>query len=296
METSKRINRCIDLLEAGDPIYCTHAGPLSYENGRKQSQTWADLLIVDFEHNPFDVVGLLAFMKGIVDAGPTPDGYRMVTLVATLPANCRTRAEVEANTWQLRQVLSAGVHGVLHTHARQAGAVRSFVESCRYPFQSLGVGPGLGQGERGAGGQAVPAELWGLSPQEYTRRADPWPLNPHGELLLGLKIEDRQCVANAAVTTAVPGIAFAEWGPGDMGMSFGYSDAHDPPYPEELDSARKSVKSASDRAGLRFLSSWNDADKSVEENLQFLFDWGVHIVACDSEAVKTDGLYLRPLN
>jgi len=156
---TKGINRCIDLIEAGHPIYYTHAGELTYEHGRRQSQTWAD-----FEHAPFDVVGLLAFMRGLADGGPTPDGYRMPTIIATLPSNCRTQAEVEANAWQVRQVLSVGVHGILHTHARDADAVRAFVDSCRYPFQTIRVDEDLDQSKRGAGGQDTPADVWGISP------------------------------------------------------------------------------------------------------------------------------------
>jgi len=92
---------------------------------------------VDFEKDPFDVVGLNQFMQGIVDGGPTPDGYRMATVLATLPANAKTRNEVEANAWQVRHVLSAGIHGILHTHARQADAVQAFVEQVRWPFQTI---------------------------------------------------------------------------------------------------------------------------------------------------------------
>ena len=54
----KRINRCIELLEQGEYLYYTGAGPLTYENGKKQAKTWADFLMVDYEHSPFDVVGL----------------------------------------------------------------------------------------------------------------------------------------------------------------------------------------------------------------------------------------------
>ena len=93
---SMRINRCIDLLHQGHPIYYTEAGELSYDNGCRQARTWADFLIVDFEKDPFDVVGLCAFMRGLVGAGPTPDGYRMATVIATLPSNCKTRHEMEA--------------------------------------------------------------------------------------------------------------------------------------------------------------------------------------------------------
>ena len=235
----KRLNRAIELLEAGQPAFPTSTGPLTYENGREMASTYADILLVDFEHGAFDVVGLHNFMRGLVDGGPTPSGHRIPCVVSTLPSNCRTREEVIANQWQIRQVLTAGVMGVLHTHARQASAVQAFVEGARYVWQTSGVGDGLGQGQRGGGGQRTPAEIWGLDPVEYMRLADPWPLNPEGELLLGLKIEDREGMANADQIAAVPGIAFAEWGPGDMGMSHGYADAHDPPYPADMDLARE---------------------------------------------------------
>ncbi len=291
---AKRINRCIDLLEAGHPIYYTDAGPLGYEDGRRQASTWADYLVIDFEHRPFDVVGLEAFMRGLVDGGPTPDGYRMPTVIAVVPSNCRSRAEVEVNAWQLRQVLACGVHGILHTHARDPDAVRAFVEAVRFPFQEIGRDAGLGQGQRGSGAQEVPAAVWGLTASEYVAVADPWPLNPRGELLLGLKLEDRECLDTAAESAAVPGLAFAEWGPGDMGMSFGFADAHDPPYPPELERARQVVKSACDAAGLHFLSAWNDPSLDEEARLRFLFDWGVGIVAGASESMKQRGLAIRP--
>ncbi|RIK36535.1 MAG: hypothetical protein DCC58_19135, partial [Chloroflexi bacterium] len=274
-----RINRAIALLEQGQALYYSAPGELTYENGLRQADTWADFLLVEFEHAPFDPVGLLAFMRGLVDGGPTADGYRTPTVLATLPANARTAAEVYVNAWQVRQVLACGVHGVVHTHVRTGEAARAFVESCRYPFNMLGRDAGLGEGQRGSGGQERAAQLWGVSAGDYLRLADPWPLNPQGELLLGVKIEDHQGLANAAAIAATPGLAFAEWGPGDMGMSFGYPENHDPPYPPEMDAARHSIKQACDDAGLAFLASWNDATRSVEENVTFLLDWGVRIVS-----------------
>ena len=279
----QRINRCIELLEAGEYLYYTGAGQLTYENGKKQAKTWADFLMADFEHNPFDIIGLRAFMQGLVDGGPTNSGHRTPTVVATLPSNCRTVAEVRANAWQVRQVLSAGVHGILHTHARQADAVKAFVEECRYPFQTEGLDRGLIQGQRGAGGQGYAAGIWGLTGPEYTKVADPWPLNPDGELMLGLKIEDRECVANAEYICKVPGLSFAEWGPGDMGMSYGFADAHDPPYPQVMEDARNTIKGACDDNGIHFLCSWKDSAKTTAENVQFLMDWGVRIISGGGE-------------
>ncbi len=282
MILAQRINRCIDKLEQGKVIFYTSTGELTYENGKKQAHTWADFLLADFEHNPFDTVGLYSFMRGLVDGGPTPSGHRTPTVLTTLPSNCRTIQEVRANAWQIRQVLSCGTHGILHTHARQTEAVRAFVEECRYPFQSIGIGA-LQQGQRGAGGQKAPSEIWGVDAVTYTQKADPWPLNPNGELMLGLKLEDRECVANAAQICKVPGLSFAEWGPGDMGMSFGYESAHDPPYPAELNAAREHIKKACDDSGLFFLCSWHDKTKSLKENVQTLIDMGTKIISGVSE-------------
>ena len=260
-----RVNKLIDLIEQGQQIYISHPEELSFECGKKINNTWADLLLVDFEHHFFDIKGLNEFMKGLKAGGPTKSGHLTPAVITTLPSNCTTKEEVLANAWQSRHVLSTGVHGILHTHSRTAEAVATFVATCRYPFQKLGSGV-IPEGLRGAGGQREPAEIWEMSPGEYVQKADPWPLNPDGELFLGLKIEDRHCVENVDEIAAVPGISFAEWGPGDMGMSHGKPDDHDPPYSEEMNRAREIVKSACDKSNLTFLCSWKDESKSEEEN------------------------------
>ncbi|SVD01319.1 uncharacterized protein METZ01_LOCUS354173, partial [marine metagenome] len=238
---AKRINKVIELWEEGQPIYHEHPSELSYEGGLEDSKTWADMMLIDFEHNPFDTVGLTKFMQGLKDGGPTASGHLTPTVVCTLPSNAITPEEVRYNAWQARHVLTAGIHGILHTHTRSAESVKAFVQITRYPFQDIGRDI-IGEGLRGAGGQKKPAELWDIDQGDYVKVADPWPLNPKGELILGLKIEDRHCVANVDDIAKVPGIAFAEWGPGDMGMSFMQPDAHDPPYPDVMNDARNKIK------------------------------------------------------
>ena len=264
----KRINKAIELLQAGQPVYITHAEELSYECGRSTAKTWADVVLVDFEHYFFDIGGLTQFMKGLLDGGPTNSGHLTPAVLTTLPSNCTTVDEMLANAWQVRHVLSTGAHGILHTHARNAEAVRTFVATCRYPFQKTGRGV-IPEGLRGAGGQARPARIWGLSPVAYVHAADPWPLNPAGELILGLKIEDRHCLQNVDQIAAVGGIGFAEWGPGDMGMSFGEPDAHDPPYSEVMNDARNRIKAALDKNGVAFYSVWHDPSMSEEEQVKY---------------------------
>ncbi len=269
-----RINKCIELLEQGQPVFATGAQELSYDAGRQMALTSADMIEVEFEHHPFDTVGLREFMRGLRDGGPTASGHPTPTVVCTLPSNCISPEEVRYNAWQARHVLTTGVHGILHTHARSAEAVRWFVATCRFPSQTIGRDQGIPEGLRGAGAQGESAAIWGIDAEDYVRRADPWPMNPEGELLLGLKIEDRYSLADSDAIAAVPGIAFAEWGPGDMAMSHGDTDpaGHDPPFPPHMDRARNTVKASLDRAGVAFLCSWGDQSMTEEENIVHLIE------------------------
>lgn len=251
-----RVNKAVELLAQGQPVYFQHVTPAmrSYEAGKAAAQTWADYLYYDLEHTPFDMGRLSDFMHGLVDGGPTRSGHRTPAVVVVLPTDGTDEQVVRANAWMVKHVLTTGVHGIMLPHAETAGAVRAFVEAARYPFQTQGVGDGLGPGRRGDGGQTYAAGVWGVSTNEYFATADPWPLNPRGELLLGLKVENIRAVANVEESTRVPGIAFAECGAGDMGMSLGYPDQHDKTdLPADLLAARGRVIDACAAAGVLFL-------------------------------------------
>jgi 4-hydroxy-2-oxoheptanedioate aldolase len=282
----KRINRVIELFEQGQPVYSAGTHELTYENGKRMAKTWADYIGVEMEHGAFDMRGLDEFMRGLVDGGPTNSGHRTPAVIMTIPTDGTSEDVIRANAWMLKQCLARGVHGILLCHAETPGAVKAFVESCRYPFQTIGVGQGLDVGRRGGGGQASAARVWGLSPDEYMKKADPWPLNPEGELLLGLKIENRRALNNVEATVRVPGIGFAEWGPGDMGLSFGYPDAHDPPYPADMDAARLRVMAALKSAGIAFLCSWSDPNLTVEQRVKKLLADDTKILGVGEEGAR----------
>lgn len=250
-----RVNRAIELLAQGQPIYYESVVERGYEAGRQAAGTWADYLNYDMEHHAFDPAILHDFMRGLVDGGPTRSGHRTPTVIVTLPVGGTSEDVMRANTWMVNQVLAAGVHGILLVHAESPAAVRVFVGATRYPFARADAGQQSGGGRRGSGGQKQAAAIWGLDVVDYLNCADPWPLNPEGELLLGLKIENVRALENVEQTTAVPGIAFAEWGPGDMGMSMGYPDQHDEPYPPEMLAARARVLAACKANNLAFLNT-----------------------------------------
>ncbi len=276
---AKRINKAIELLEQGQPVYYeTSRG--GYEEGKELAGTWADYINYELEHGAFDVTRLREFMRGLVDGGPTASGHRTPAVVVSLPVLGLDEASMRANFWVVQQVLASGVHGVILCHARSEAAVRVFVAATRYPFHQQKVGEGLEEGLRGSGSQDYAASIWGISAKEYLRVADAWPLNPEGELLLGIKIEDRHALESAEATTRVPGIAFAEWGPGDMGFSYGLLERPPGPYPELMQRARSRVLAATKAAGIFFLNS------VTEEDVEAMIDEGVRIGAANREAAE----------
>src|SRR6185295_4575057 len=218
----KRLNKMIELLAAGQPVYDVGVTGGGYEEGKKLAQTTNDLIQYEMEHGPFEPRRLREFMQGLVDGGPTKSGHRTPTVIVTLPFVGLDGASVRANTWVIEQILTAGVHGLMLCHARNADAVRAFVAATRYPFdrQNLkGADRVIPEGLRGSGGQGPASKIWGISATEYMERADPWPMNPSGELILSLKMEDKYALENVDDITSVPGIGWGEWGPGDQAMS-----------------------------------------------------------------------------
>jgi len=280
-----RVNKAIELLSSGQPVYYTTSRG-GYEDGKALATTWADYINYDLEHGAFDMTRLRAFMRGLVDGGPTASGHRTPAVIVTLPALGIDEVSVRANHWMIHQVLAAGVHGVLLCHARTHGAARAFVEATRYPFHEGALGEGLGEGLRGSGSQVFASEIWGITGRDYLRVADPWPLNPDGELLLGLKIEDRHALEQAESSVSVPGIGFAEWGPGDMAFSFGFTDG---PSAREavMQDARTRVLEATKTAGIAFLNA------VTPDDVIRMLDDGVMIGAGGREAAEAGRRHTR---
>jgi 4-hydroxy-2-oxoheptanedioate aldolase len=295
-----RINRAVELLEQDQPIY--YMGPhtghvLTYEQGKRDAHTWADYINVGMEHGCFDMAGLAEYMRGLVDGGPTRSGHRTPAVVVEAPVNGTDEANIRFNAWQFRQILARGAHGILLCQAESADAVRAFVESCRYPNQLEGVDPSqpkpvermrgarrhppgsadgrpqLGVGTRGRGSEPECAAVWGISAQEYLERADAWGVNRRGELLLGVKLESPEGVANADEILAVPGLGFAELGPGDLSLSLGYPTMPRNPYPPEMQEAREKVFAACRRNRVAFLEG------ASPENIREKIDQGVRVIA-----------------
>lgn len=264
--TGKRVNRVIDMWLKNQPVYYSQISGGGYEEGKKMAATKADYITYEMEHGPLDFKELREFMRGLVESGPTRTGHKTPAVVVTLPISGTTDA-LRANAWMIQQTLATGVHGILLCNAESPEAARLMIEASRYPFAPRV--DGLAQGTRGNGSQGYASTVWGVPAQEYMRIADPWPMNPDGELIFGLKIELPRADVNVEASTRVPGIAFAEWGPGDhgfylLGRPGTYKDGGEAsPIMREV---RRRVLNATKAAGIKFLNSCNE--KNVIEQLK----------------------------
>ena len=285
----KRINKAIELLEDDQPIYYSGLHTfsrdyLTYDQGKKDASIWADYINIGMEHGAFDMTGLESYMDGLVDGGPTSSGHVTPTVIIELPVQGESAEVIRYNAWQVRQILARGVHGILLCEASSAEAVSAFVESCRYKINDLGVGCGLQDGTRGVGSEFKARLKWGLEDDnEYRAKADPWPLNPDGELLLGLKIETLEGLNKCEQILSVPGIGFAEMGPGDMSMSMKIKRIPGAQPDQRLKDASARVKTACDKNGVKFLES------GTPGNITQVIDSGARVIAGQSEEAAQVG-------
>ena len=232
----RRINKAIELWEDGQPIYYNGSGlgpgVDPYAQGVKMARTWYDAINVEMEHGALDFSQLREFMRGLVDGGPTRSGHRTPAVFVEIGIIGLDEAYARANSWVLSQLLDCGVHGIHQCHARDTKAVATTMQmGCRYPFQR----PGINLPMRGLRGSAAgyAAQIWGVPLFKYNHVADLWPLNPKGELIYGVKIEDTFADQQVEGTLALPGLSMAEWGPGDhsywlYGLDVMPEDGHAP--------------------------------------------------------------------
>jgi 4-hydroxy-2-oxoheptanedioate aldolase len=117
---------------------------------------------------------------------------------------------------------------VVWPHISTVEEAYNAVSACRYPrlekaplYEPRGI--------RGDGpGRAC--HYWGLTQQEYYAKADVWPLDPNGEIIVIIQIEDTAGIVNLSeILRNVPGIGVVLIGEGDLGQELGFPRQYDHP-------------------------------------------------------------------
>ena len=223
-----RLNGMIRAWEQGRPAFLTFA-QAERQTAIEVSQAPLDAVIFEMEHNAWDPNALQDSMqyllnrKQILDNGTVAP---VVTPIVRIPAN-----GAEKSQWLAKQALDRGVYGVIFPHISSADQAYSAVAACRYPRQKSAefYEP---KGVRGDGPHTC-SRYWGVSQQEYYARADVWPLNPKGEILVILMIESEEAVANIDDILNVPGVGAVLIGEGDLSQQLGFPRQYEHPVVHE---------------------------------------------------------------
>ena len=220
-----RLNGAIGALEQGKPAFTTFSPP---EVGTAQVINAApyDGVVFEMEHNPYDIRQLRDCMQYMLDRRQILKAGSIAPAVAPMvriPPNGG-----EMNQWFAKQVLDIGVYGVVWPHVSTVDEARNAVAACRYPR------PPSAQyfepaGSRGDAPKNC-APYWGLTQQEYYTRADVWPLNPKGEILVVIMCEEVRAIKNLPkMLEQVPGIGVVLIGEGDLSQDLGFPRQYEHP-------------------------------------------------------------------
>jgi 4-hydroxy-2-oxoheptanedioate aldolase len=220
-----RLNGVIKILEQGGTAFTCFAQP-EPDGAAGLSTSPYDGIVFEMEHNPWDIRALkdsLQYMLNRRQIAQSATIAPPVTPIVRIPPN-----GAEQNSWVAKQALDLGVYGIVWPHISTVDQAYNAVAACRYP--RLKTAPLYEPcGLRGdAPGTA--ARYWGLTQQEYYTKADVWPLNPQGEILVILMIEDTVGIANLKdILKNVPGIGVILIGEGDLTQELGVPRQYDHP-------------------------------------------------------------------
>jgi 4-hydroxy-2-oxoheptanedioate aldolase len=220
-----RLNQVIKAFEAGQPAF-TSFTPAEIEPAVALAQSKFDGVVYEMEHNFWDARALRDALQYMLNRRQLVIGGSLapsVTPMVRIPPNGG-----EHNQWLAKQALDLGVYGVLWPHISTVDQAYNAVAACRYP--RLKTAPRYEPAGIRGDGPTTAARYWGLTQQEYYKKAGVWPLDPDGEVLCMLMIEDTLAIENLDdILAKVPGIGLILIGEGDLSQELGYPRQYEHP-------------------------------------------------------------------
>jgi 4-hydroxy-2-oxoheptanedioate aldolase len=223
---TQRLNGVIRALQTGRRIAFTSFIQAEVESAVAFAQSSNDGVVFELEHTPWDIHALRESMQFLLlrerIAKAQSIACQMTPLVRIPPSGS------EMNQWFAKQALDLGAYGIVWPRISTPEEAYNAVAACRYPrLKSAPLYEPAGL----RGDAPMPAaRYWGVSQQEYYRKADVWPLAPEGEVLVVLMIEDTRAIENLEeIVKQVPGIGVLLIGEGDLTQELGCPRQYDNP-------------------------------------------------------------------
>ncbi len=167
----------------------------------------------DFAYDNYSTVNAARFrgyMGAILAAGGSAREHAFISKVPII------HTDPTVATMRIVEQLDAGHVGVMLQEVESADEVRAGLSAMRFTSKG-GTRPDTGVG--------FAAAYWKLSEAEYRLKADLWPLNPQGELVLWAIVESRKGIASIREIAQVPGLTVIVVGAGTLGGVFSSTGA-----------------------------------------------------------------------
>jgi 4-hydroxy-2-oxoheptanedioate aldolase len=261
-----RLNSIIRILEQGGIPVTTFVSPPTVENAIALSTAGYDGVVFESEHHPYDIGNLRDCLQYMLNRRQIVERSSLspaVTPIIRIPPNGG-----EMSQWFAKQVLDIGSYGVVWPHISTADEAYNAVRACRYP-RPKSAPAYEPAGQRGDSPIAA-ARYWGLTQQEYYAKADVWPLNPAGELLVVIMCEDVDAIDNLPEILKVPGIGLVLIGEGDLSQNLGYPRQYEhPAVVEAMTAIRRICNEHNIACGHPHVDAHN-AEKVIADGYRFL--------------------------
>lgn len=257
-----RLNKAIELLENDEAAFGILSFDYSLSNARSLARSGLDFIIIDMEHAPFDVERLRQFLLGMTDKRSILEkGNLQPNVVPFVRIPATGSEDVLA---QAKQVLDVGAFGVMYPSVSNRAEAEMAVRATRYP-QLNGADDYEPAGLRGRNPSNA-VWYWGI--RDYHPRADVWPLDPRGELLAIIQIENVAGVENIDEIISVPGVGVIFIGPSDLSGSMGYSS----PAAPEVEAAIQTVLQAclDNDVACAITTSQGSVQQRIEQGFRFV--------------------------
>jgi 4-hydroxy-2-oxoheptanedioate aldolase len=220
-----RLNGIIRQLEQGKNTFVSFA-PADVGYTISAATEPYDGVVFEMEHGGYDIRTLRDCLQYLLNRRQIVESNTIapaVTPMVRIPPN-----GAEMNQWVAKQVLDVGVYGIVWPHVSTVREAHNAVAACRYA-RPAGAPRFEPRGARGDG-PTTAARYWGLTQAEYYERADVWPLDPKGEILVAIMCEDVEGMKNLpGILKEVPGIGAVIIGEGDLSQNLGFPRQYNHP-------------------------------------------------------------------
>lgn len=271
-----RLNRAIEMLARGEPIFGLISTDRSLENARAIASSDVDFVIIDMEHGVLDFERMQMFLLGMTNRAEIARKGNLqpnVTALVRLP-----QYGYEPTTFTVKQALDIGAMGIMFPAISNREQAVQAISAMRYP--EVTHAPNEPMGRRGSGPTSA-VWLWGVP--DYQKRADVWPLDPQGELLSFIQLETLEGVQKINEILDVPGISAIFIGPSDLGLSLGSR-----PGSPDLETAIQTVLNAAKARSIPVAITANarDAPQRMQQGFRILTLGGDGLSANTVEGIR----------